>query len=240
MNTIDEIYTDQPYYGYRRMYHELKEKGFNAGKRKITRFMKLLNIKALYPKRKKIFTSIPDENNRTYPYLLKNIDIEKPNQVWVSDITYIRLSRGFSYLCVVMDLKTRAVLSYKLSSSMDDSLVTDTIKEALEKYKSPEIFNSDQGSQYTSNRTTEILKEHNISISMDAKGRCFDNIYMERFFRSLKQENVYPSRYETLKDARIGISNYMKTYNWKRLHSSIGYKPPMKIYTQKLNKTDAA
>ncbi len=141
MNTIDEIYTDQPYYGYRRMYHELRQKGFNAGKRKITRFMKLLNIKALYPKRKKIFTSIPDENNRTYPYLLKNIDIEKPNQVWVSDITYIRLSRGFSYLCVVMDLKTRAVLSHKLSSSMDDSLVADTIKEALEKYKSPDIFN---------------------------------------------------------------------------------------------------
>ncbi len=130
MNTIDKIYTDQSYYGYRRMYHELKQKGFNVGKRKITRFMKLLNIKTL-----------PDENNRTYPYLLKNIDIEKPNQVWVSDITYIRLNRGFSYLCVVMDLKTRAVLSHKLSSSMDDSLVADTIKEALEKYKSPKIFN---------------------------------------------------------------------------------------------------
>ena len=240
MNVIDEIYTDHPCYGYRRMYYELKEKGYSIGKRKIVRFMKLLNIKALCTKKRKIFTSMPDNSNKTYPYLLKNIDIEKPNLVWVSDISYIRLNRGFSYLCAVMDLKTRAVLSHRLSATMDDSLVTDTIEKALRKYGSPEIFNSDQGSQYTSNKTINLLKGHNISISMDAKGRCFDNIFMERFWRTLKQENVYPSGYESLKDARAGISNYIKRYNWERLHSSIGYKAPMKVYIQNQNIQDAA
>ena len=117
------------------------------------------------------------------------------------------------------------ILSHKLSSTMDENLVADTIKDAIEKYGTPEIFNSDQGSQYTALSTINLLKQHNISISMDAKGRCYDNIFMERFFRSLKQEDVYPNRYETLKQAKEGIDNYMKTYNYQRLHSSIGYKP---------------
>ena len=193
--------------------------------------MRLMNIKALYPQ-ERINTSNPEKNNKVYPYLLKDTKIHKPNQVWVSDISYIRLNRGFSYLCVVMDLHTRAILSHKLSSIMDENLVADTIKDAIEKYGTPEIFNSDQGSQYTALGTINLLKQHNISIFMDAKGRCYDNIFMERFFRSLKQEDVYPNRYETLKQAKEGIDNYMKTYNYQRLHSSIGYKPPMEVYKQ--------
>lgn len=145
MNAIDKIYTDHPYYGYRRMYYELKQIYFSFGKRKIVRLMKLLNIKALYP-RKKINTSIPRKENKIYPYLLKNIEIEQPNQIGASDISYIRLNSGFAYLCAVMDLKTRAVLSHKISSTMDEILVTNTIKKALTKHGKPEIFNSDQRS----------------------------------------------------------------------------------------------
>ncbi|WP_025209023.1 IS3 family transposase [Hippea sp. KM1] len=231
MNAIDEIYTEFPYYGYRRIYHQLRRKGFdNVGKRRITRFMKIMGIRALYPKRKRFKTTELDKNTKAYPYLLNDIIPTKPNQVWVSDITYIRLCKGFAYLCVIMDLKSRAVLSHKLSPTMDDELVVRTIESAIEKYGRPDIFNSDQGSQYTSNRTIELLKKHNISISMDAKGRCFDNIHMERFFRSLKQENIYPSCYERFKDAKTGIDEYIHTYNSKRLHSAIGYKTPFEVY----------
>lgn len=231
MNAIDEIYTDFPYYGYRRIYHQLRRKGFdNVGKRRITRFMKIMGIRALYPKRKRFKTTELDRNSKAYPYLLNDIISAKPNEVWVSDITYIRLYKGFAYLCVIMDLNSRAVLSHRLSPTMDDELVVRTIESAIERYGRPDIFNSDQGSQYTSNRTIELLKKHNISISMDAKGRCFDNIHIERFFRSLKQENIYPSCYERLKDAKSGIDEYIHTYNSKRLHSAIGYRTPFEVY----------
>jgi putative transposase len=236
MNAIDEIYTKHPYYGYRRMYHELKSREFGIGKKKTASLMKRMNIIALYPRRKRINTSEQDETHKVYPYLLKNIEIEKTNHVWASDITYIRLNNGFAYLCTIMDLKSRAIVAHRLSPAMDETLVVDTIADAIGKYGAPKIFNSDQGSQYTAKRTIELLKKYNISISMDAKGRCFDNIYMERFFRSLKQENVYPSRYETLKEAKIGIKNYIDTYNYDRLHSAIGYKKPMEVYEKELNK----
>ena len=235
MNAIDKIYTKHPYYGYRRMYHELKSGEFGIGKKKTASLMKRMNIVALYPRRKRINTSEQDKSHKVYPYLLKNIKIEKTNQVWASDITYIRLNKGFAYLCTIMDLKSRAIVTHRLSPTMDETLVVDTITDAIERYKAPQIFNSDQGSQYTSKKTISLLKKHNISISMDAKGRCFDNIYMERFFRSLKQENVYPSRYETLKEAKIGIKNYIDTYNYERLHSSIDYRRPMEVYKEELS-----
>ncbi len=235
MNRIDEIYTIHPYYGYRRMFHSLKQEGFLLSMKKTAKLMKIMNLKALYPKVRKINTSIPENNSKKYPYLLKGIKIERPNQVWASDITYIRLAKGFAYLCAVIDLYSRAILSYKLSPVMDDELVAKTIENAIDKHKTtPEIFNSDQGSQYTSKKTIDILKKHNISISMDAKGRCYDNIIMERFWRSLKQENIYPSRYKTITEARVGIDEYINTYNTKRLHSSIGYMPPLKFYNQEI------
>lgn len=234
MNAIDEIYLVHPYYGYRRMYHELKNRGYNVGKKKTASFMKRMNIIALYPRRKHVNTSEQNKSHKVYPYLLKNMDIKKTNQVWASDITYIRLNSGFAYLCTIMDLKSRAIVGHRLSPIMDETLVVDTITDAIDKYGAPKIFNSDQGSQYTARKTIELLKKHNISISMDAKGRCFDNIYMERFFRSLKQENVYPNRYETLKEAKIGIKNYIDTYNYDRLHSSIGYRKPMEVYKEEL------
>jgi putative transposase len=235
MNSIDEIYTIHPYYGYRRMHYALLDEGIVVNKKKVLSLMRAMNIQALYPK-KKINTSIPRKENEKYPYLLRNLDIEKPNQVWASDITYIKLKQGFAYLCAVIDLHTRAILSHRLMTTMDETLVISTIKQAIEQYGAPEVFNSDQGSQYTSRKTIELLKKHNISISMDAKGRCFDNIYMERFWRSLKQENVYPSSYKNIMEARKGIDYYMKTYNNQRLHSSIGYKTPMEFYKQELKK----
>jgi len=235
MNSIDEIYTSHPYYGYRRMYHTLKQRGYLIGKKGVYKLMHIMNIQGLHPKRK-INTSIPNKISEKYPYLLKGINITRPNQVWASDISYIRLKNGFSYLCAVIDLHTRAIVSHRLSNTMDDNLVASTIEDALLRYGKPEIFNSDQGSQYASNKVINLLKKHHISISMDAKGRCFDNIIMERFLRSLKQENVYPKGYETIRQARKGIYEYIEIYNNQRLHSSIGYIPPMKLYIKRNEK----
>jgi len=233
MNSIDEIYTSHPYYGYRRMYHAIKQKGYSIGEKGVYKLMKIMNIQGLHP-RKKINTSVPNKISKKYPYLLKETDITRPNQVWASDISYIRLKNGFAYLCAIIDLHTRAIISHKLSNTMDDNLVISTIEDALLRYKKPEIFNSDQGSQYTSNKVINLLKKHNISISMDAKGRCFDNIIMERFWRTLKQENVYPKGYETIRQARKGIYEYIETYNNQRLHSSIGYMQPIELYRRKI------
>jgi putative transposase len=172
-----------------------------------------------------------------YPYLLnefKNeenkVVIDTPNKVWSGDITCIRLEKGYAYLAVIIDWHTKKILSWKLSNTMDVKLTTDVLKEALNKYPKPEIFNSDQGSQYTAKEHIEILKQNNISISMDAKGRSIDNIVVERFFRSLKYEEVYLKSYKNLKEARDEIGKYIETYNSKRLHSSIGYKTPDEVY----------
>ena len=172
-----------------------------------------------------------------YPYLLNEFKNEKnqivintPNKIWSGDITYIRLEKGYAYLSVIIDWHTKKILSWKLSNTMDVRLTTDVLKDALNKYPKPEIFNSDQGSQYTSKEHIEILKQNNISISMDAKGRSIDNIVVERFFRSLKYEEVYLKSYKNLKEAKDEISKYINIYNSKRLHSSIGYKTPDEVY----------
>ena len=158
------------------------------------------------------------------------IVINTPNKVWSGDITYIRLEKGYAYLSVIIDWHTKKILSWKLSNTMDVRLTTDVLKDALNKYPKPEIFNSDQGSQYTAKEHIEILKHNNISISMDAKGRSIDNIVVERFFRSLKYEEVYLKSYKNIKEARDEISKYINIYNSKRLHSSIGYKTPDEVY----------
>jgi len=234
LNAIDEIYTDFPYYGTRRMKVALKQKSIHIGRKLIKRAYEVLGIEALYPKKKTTKTNNLDYK---YPYLLnefKNEDnqivIDTPNKVWSGDITYIRLERGYAYLSVIIDWHTKKILSWKLSNTMDVRLTTDVLKDALNKYPKPEIFNSDQGSQYTAKEHIEILKDNNISISMDAKGRSIDNIVVERFFRSLKYEEVYLKSYKNLKEARNEIGKYIRNYNSKRLHSSIGYKAPDEVY----------
>jgi len=198
-----------------------------------------MGIKALYPKPR---TTIANKEHKKYPYLLsefkneKNqVIIEKPNQVWSTDITYIKLDKGFAYLAAVIDWNTKKILSWKLSNSMDVSLTTGVLKEALSLYPKPEIFNTDQGSQYTAKEHVDILVEKGISISMDGKGRSIDNIVIERFWRSLKYEDVYLQNYNTLKEARAGIGKYIELYNKERLHSALDYDTPDEVYFKGAN-----
>jgi putative transposase len=247
LNQIDEIYTDNPDYGYRMIYQQLQEGGYNIGNNRVLKYMGILGIQALYPNKKKA-TSIKGEAYRVYPYLLKPywyktgqktkaVKVDTPNEVWSGDITYIRMNGGFMYMAAIIDWNSRAVLSYKLSNAMDATLATDVLKMALEKYPAPKIFNSDQGSQYTSYEHTQILKDHNIQISMNGKGRTIDNIIIERFFRTLKQNNVYISDYQTIKELKEGIKVYMHKYNFKRFHSSLNYQKPMNVYLDFIQKS---
>ena len=234
LNVIDTIHTKHPYYGTRRVVKLLKRLGFSAGRKLVKKAFEFMNIKALYPKVK---TTIANRLDYKYPYLLEEykndkglVQIDKPNEVWSSDITYIKLEKGFVYLAAIIDWHTKKILSWKLSNTIDISLTTSILKEALSKYPKPKIFNTDQGSQYTAKEHINILKQHNIAISMDAKGRSIDNIVIERFWRTLKYENVYPSSYKNIKEARVGIKEYIDIYNKERLHSSLDYLTPNEVY----------
>jgi len=239
LNVIDEIHTMYPYYGTRRVVELLKRMGFDVGRKLIKSAFEFMNIQALYPKVK---TSIANKAHKKYPYLLneyKNdkgqVIIDTPNEVWSSDISYIKLEKGFAYLAAIIDWNTKKILSWKLSNTIDVHLTTSVLKEALALYPKPKIFNSDQGSQYTAKEHIEILKEHDISISMDAKGRSIDNIVIERFWRTLKYENVYPSSYKNMKEAKQGIGEYIEIYNTQRLHSAVDYLTPDEAYYQCAN-----
>jgi putative transposase len=239
LNRIDEIYTDNPDYGYRYIHRQLLEDGFNIGKDRVLKYMGTMGIEAIYPHRKKS-TSIKDIGHKIHSYLLepywttsgktKTVHVPYVNQVWSGDITYIRTNGGFMYLAAIIDWHSKAILSYKLSNSMDSALVTDILKEALEKYPAPQIFNSDQGSQYTGHEHTGILKENNIEISMNGKGRSIDNIVIERFFRTLKYNCIFINDFKDVTELKEGINNYMDKYNNQRFHSSIGYQKPMNVY----------
>jgi putative transposase len=239
LNRIDEIYTDNPDYGYRYIHRQILEDGFNIGKDRVLKYMGTRGIEAIYPHKKKS-TSIKDIGHKIHSYLLepywttsgktKTVHVPYVNQVWSGDITYIRTNGGFMYLAAIIDWHSKAILSYKLSNSMDSGLVTDILKEALEKYPAPQIFNSDQGSQYTGHEHTGILKENNIEISMNGKGRSIDNIVIERFFRTLKYNCIFINDFKDVTELKEGINNYMDKYNNQRFHSSIGYQKPMNVY----------
>lgn len=233
MHRIDEIFTEMPFYGHRRIHKQLKDENNAIGRHRVAKYMKLLGIKALYPTKKRD-TSIRNQEHVIYPYLLNKTEITQPNQVWCGDITYIRLQGGFAYLSVVMDWYSKKVLAWKLDTTMDASLSLSVLQQAIEHHGSPDIFNSDQGSQYTAYEHICVLKQHGINISMNGKGRSRDNIVAERFFRTLKYEDIYLKRYSTLKEAKAGIENYIKFYNTKRLHSALGYKTPMSVYMKKM------
>ena len=233
LHKIDEIYTDASFYGYRRIHMQLKEYGFNIGVNRVLKYMNILGIQAIFPKKRRL-TSIKNHEHKIYPYLLKNIEINRANQVWSGDITYIRTAKGFVYLAAVIDWYTKSILSWKVSNSMDTILATDVLQDAIAKYGTPEIFNTDQGSQYTSYHHIDILKKHNIQISMNGKGRSIDNITIERFFRTLKYENIYITDYQSIKELKEGISNYIHFYNYNRFHSAIGYAKPMNVYLREI------
>ena len=243
LNRIDEIYTDNPEYGYRYIHKKLLEDGFKVGRDRVLKYMGTMGIEAIYPHKKKS-TSTKEGQHKIYGYLLeqywnksersRTVHVPHVNQVWSGDITYIRTNGGFMYLAAIIDWHSKAILSYKLSNSMDASLVTDVLKDALNKYPAPQIFNSDQGSQYTGYEHTGILKENNIQISMNGKGRSIDNIAIERFFRTLKYNCIFINDFKNITELKDGINKYMDKYNNQRFHSSIGYKKPMNVYSDYL------
>ena len=239
LDAINTIYSDFPVYGYRRMTKQLQIDGYNVGKKLVKKAMKYMGIEALYPKPK---TTTANKEHYKYPYLLKDfrndagqVVIDRANKVWSTDITYIKLEKGFVYLAAIIDWHSKKILSWKLSNTMDITLVTTVLKEALILYPKPEIFNTDQGSQYTSKEHTNILKKHDIKISMDGVGRATDNICIERFWRSIKYEEIYLKEYKNMKVLRKAIENYMIKYNSKRLHSAIDYKTPNEVYYDYIN-----
>ena len=234
LREIDSIYTEIPFYGYRKVYRQLIENGFKIGVNQVANYMKELGLKVIYPT-KKIKTTLANLEHKKYPYLLRNMDINRPNQVWSTDITYIRVDGGFVYLAAVIDWYSKAILSHKISNTMDECLVLDVLNAALEKYGAPEIFNTDQGSQYTSHKHTHKLLENGIKISMDGKGRATDNIAIERFWRSAKYENIYLQEYRTIRELKTGVNEYIEFYNYRRFHQTLKYEKPMNIYNYQRN-----
>ncbi|QGP49986.1 putative transposase OrfB [Piscirickettsia salmonis] len=229
LRAIDRIYTETPFYGYRKVHQQLIEGGYSVGLNRVRNYMNELGLKVIYPT-KKVYTTLAHPEHKKYPYLLRDLEIYKPNQVWSTDITYIRLDGGFVYLAAVIDWHSKAILSHKISTTMDSSLVINVLKQALERYGTPEIFNTDQGSQYTSHDHTQLLIDRGIKISMDGKGRATDNIAIERFWRSAKYENIYLSEYANIKELKAGVTEYIEFYNNKRFHQTLDYKKPMDVY----------
>ena len=226
MRMLDEQYTRTPFYGSRKMAEWLGTQGFGVNRKRVSRLMELMGIEAVHPKPK---LSQPGEGHKVYPYLLSGREVGRVNQVWSTDITYIRMAQGFVYLVAVMDWFSRYVLSWRLSLTMELDFCVEALRCALRRGR-PEIFNSDQGSQFTSEKFTGELAERAIAISMDGRGRCMDNIFIERLWRSLKYEEVYLKDYATVTEARAGIEKYFRFYNQERLHQSLGYRTPAAVW----------
>src|SRR5947209_10034006 len=229
MALIDRQYLARPYYGSRRMAAWLATQGHVVDRKRVQRLMRLLGLAAIYPRPN---TSKPATAHKIYPYLLGGIAIERVNQVWCSDVTYIPMAKGFLYLVVIMDWVSRAVLAWRLSNTLGADFCVEALEEALSRYGRPMIFNTDQGSQFTSDEFTTTLKRHEIAISMDGKGRCMDNIFVERLWRSLKYEEVYLNAYASVAEARTGIGAWLDFYNEERQHQSLGYRTPRQIYEE--------
>lgn len=233
LKAIDETYSEMPFYGYRKIHQSLLSVGYQIGVNRVRDYMRELGLKTIYPT-KEIQTTIANAAHHKYPYLLRDIDINRANQVWSTDITYLRINGGFVYLAAIIDWHSKAILAHKISNAMDSSLVTAVLKDALSTHGTPEIFNTDQGSQYTSHDHTQMLIEHGIQISMDGKGRATDNIAIERFWRSAKYENVYLNEYSTIAELKAGIFKYIEFYNYKRFHQTLNYQKPMEVYHQSI------
>ena len=227
MKMINKQYITTPFYGSRRMKIELTKQGEHVNRKRVQRLMRTMSLEAMYPRPR---TSIGNHEHYKYPHLLNGVSIVKPNQVWGTDITYIPIENGYLYLVAILDLYSRYVLSWRLSNNMESEFCINALEDALKMGISPEIMNSDQGAQYTSKAWTDTLKRHKVAISMSGKGRCWDNIFVERLWRSLKQEEVYPKCYTTGEEAGIGIDGYLHFYNDERIHQSLSYNTPRSIY----------
>jgi len=237
MNIIEDEYTRHPFYGTRKMRDYLRRQGYNVNRKRVQRLMRVMGIQSVAPKPN---TSIPGKEHKTFPYLLRGLNINRPDQVWCSDITYLRLPGGFVYLTAVMDWYSRYVLSWEVSVTMDDDFCVSSLGSAIRNYGTPEIFNTDQGSQYTGEAFTGLLKSNGIKISMDGKGRFMDNIFIERLWRSLKYEEIYLKEYTTVKELSRELKKYFEFYNNERPHQSLGAKTPAEVYWGEEMKRKAA
>ena len=227
MRRLDEQYTATPFYGVERMTASLRRQGLRIGHNRVRRLLRLMGLEALYPKPRLSVPGGPE--HRIYPYLLRGLRIERPNQVWSADITYIRLSQGFVYLMAILDWFSRYVLSWSLSTTLDAWFCVQALREAL-RIATPEIFNTDQGSQFTSGEWIGELTAAGITISMDGRGRAFDNIFTERLWRSVKYEEVYPKQYGTAAEAWQNLRGYFHLYNQERLHQALDYRTPAEVH----------
>ena len=227
MIKLKELFIKYPFYGYRKQVRELEKESIISTVKRVRRLMKELGLKALSPKK---LTSIPKKDHPVYPYLLKGKRIRYPNQVWATDITYLKLETGYVYLVAIMDLYSRKVLSWRISLSMDADFCVEALKDALRKYGTPAIFNTDQGSQFTSYGFIQVLKDNGIEISMDGQGRWRDNIYVERFWRTLKYEDIYLKSYDSVRELKAGLTRYFQFYNSRRFHQSLDYRTPEEMY----------
>ena len=233
MRQLDELHLRYPFYGARRLRDTLlDEQGLIVNRKRIRRLMIRMGMRAVYPGNKGI--SKPNKAHRIYPYLLRELEINRSNQVWCTDITYIPMAKGFVYLVAIMDWHSRKVLSWRLSNVMEADCCIEALKEAINRYGLPEIFNSDQGAQFTSTAFTDVLKAHHIRISMDGKGCWIDNVFVERLWRSVKYEEVYLHAYDSLTQARDGLKSYFEFYNTKRKHQTLKAKPDTIYYTDLL------
>jgi len=228
MNMIDEIYTKAPFYGSRKIKEQLSRMGYSIGRKKVQRLMCLMGIRAIYPRQN---TSIPCSSHKVYPYLLRNVHIDHVNHVWGADITYIRMHKGWLYLVAIMDWYSRYVVSWELSVSLGVEFCVYALERAFMQGV-PMIFNTDQGSQFTSKEFIGMLGDRDIRISMDGRGRAMDNIFTERLWRTVKYEEVYLHDYESVRSAKASIKNYMSFYNEERLHQSLGYATPCEVYNR--------
>jgi putative transposase len=227
MKLIDRCHLEHPYYGSRRIRDWLEDEGHRVNRKRVQRLMRTMGLAALYPKRN---LSLANQAHKVYPYLLRGLAIDRPNQVWATDVTYIPMARGFVYLVAIMDWYSRRVLSWRVSNTLDTSFCVEALNEAIETYGAPEIFNTDQGSQFTSEDFTGVLRQHDIRISMDGKGRWVDNVFVERLWRSVKYEEVYLKAYDSIGDARDSLGRYFAFYNTKRRHQSLDRQTPDSVY----------
>jgi putative transposase len=229
LSLIDEEYTRHPFFGSRKMVVALRSMGHNVNRKRVQRLMRLLGLSGMAPRPN---TSTPHPQHKVYPYLLRGVNVSRPNHVWSTDITYIRLANGFVYLVAIIDWYSRKVLAWRVSNTMDTLFCIDCLEQALQTYGSPDIFNTDQGSQFTSANFTDRLEKADIQISMDGRGRPLDNIFVERLWRSVKHEDVYLKGYATLPELLVGLTEYFVFYNTKRPHQSLGYSTPDAVYLE--------
>lgn len=228
LNLLDEEYTRHPFKGSRKMVRHLLDLGYTVNRKRVQRLMRRLGLVAMAPGPN---TSKAHPAHKVYPYLLRGLEVTRPNQVWSTDITYIRLPRGFAYLVAIIDWYSRKVLSWRLSNSMDASFCVDCLQSAIDDYGRPEIFNTDQGSQFTSTEFTGVLIENDIRISMDGRGRALDNIFVERLWRTVKYEDVYLKHYSSMPELLMGLTQYFQFYNHDRHHQALNYATPDHVYS---------